>query len=184
MVWGHMDPLENCLPEVYASHPWVYPLFSANCSWVAVWTPRDSGFLCSQQVNMPYVMIPAFPPSHQPLPVTPDSQLALPIQPIPCKPGECGRGGPTTCFEIREEGPLTLRHSQSINLQCGLLGLGLGSVQWKNTHLFLNVTERMKNSTLKTIKCFPDVSGCSQSRSSLPSSGTLLHRSINISNIN
>lgn len=39
------------------------------------------------QVNMPYVMIPAFPPSHQPLPVTPDSQLALPIQPIPCKPG-------------------------------------------------------------------------------------------------
>lgn len=47
-----------------------------------------SGFLCLQQVNMPYVMIPAFPPSHQPLPVTPDSQLALPIQPIPCKPGE------------------------------------------------------------------------------------------------
>ncbi|XP_045391967.1 transcription factor SOX-13 isoform X2 [Lemur catta] len=41
-----------------------------------------------QQVNMPYVMIPAFPPSHQPLPVAPDSQLALPIQPIPCKPVE------------------------------------------------------------------------------------------------
>ncbi|XP_054568045.1 transcription factor SOX-13 [Eptesicus fuscus] len=41
-----------------------------------------------QQVNMPYVMIPAFPPSHQPLPVTPDSQLALPLQPIPCKPVE------------------------------------------------------------------------------------------------
>ncbi|XP_062971059.1 transcription factor SOX-13 [Cynocephalus volans] len=41
-----------------------------------------------QQVNMPYVMIPAFPPSHPPLPVTPDSQLALPIQPIPCKPVE------------------------------------------------------------------------------------------------
>ncbi|XP_037680911.1 transcription factor SOX-13 isoform X2 [Choloepus didactylus] len=40
------------------------------------------------QVNLPYVMIPAFPPSHQPLPVTPDSQLALPIQPIPCKPVE------------------------------------------------------------------------------------------------
>ncbi|XP_059573637.1 transcription factor SOX-13 isoform X2 [Alligator mississippiensis] len=38
------------------------------------------------QVNMPYVMIPAFPPSHQSLPVAPDSQLALPIQPIPCKP--------------------------------------------------------------------------------------------------
>lgn len=36
---------------------------------------------------MPYVMIPAFPPGHQPLPVTPESQMALPIQPIPCKPG-------------------------------------------------------------------------------------------------
>uniref|UniRef100_A0A9L0TKA7 SRY-box transcription factor 13 n=1 Tax=Equus caballus TaxID=9796 RepID=A0A9L0TKA7_HORSE len=41
-----------------------------------------------EQINMPYVMIPAFPPSHQPLPVSPDSQLALPIQPIPCKPVE------------------------------------------------------------------------------------------------
>ncbi|NXD31298.1 SOX13 factor, partial [Spelaeornis formosus] len=39
-----------------------------------------------QQVNMPYVMIPAFSPGHQPLPVTPESQLALPLQPIPCKP--------------------------------------------------------------------------------------------------
>ncbi|NXG50669.1 SOX13 factor, partial [Psilopogon haemacephalus] len=39
-----------------------------------------------QQVNLPYVMIPAFTPSHQPLPVAPDSQLALPIQPIPRKP--------------------------------------------------------------------------------------------------
>ncbi|XP_030920970.1 transcription factor SOX-13 [Geospiza fortis] len=39
-----------------------------------------------QQVNMPYVMIPAFTPGHQPLPVTPESQLALPLQPIPCKP--------------------------------------------------------------------------------------------------
>eukprot|EP00075_Anas_platyrhynchos_P011683 XP_027300936.1 transcription factor SOX-13 isoform X1 [Anas platyrhynchos] len=39
-----------------------------------------------QQVNMPYVMIPAFTPSHQPLPVTQDPQIALPIQPIPCKP--------------------------------------------------------------------------------------------------
>ncbi|XP_064425313.1 transcription factor SOX-13 isoform X2 [Latimeria chalumnae] len=38
------------------------------------------------QVNMPYVMIPAFPHNPQPLPVTPDPQLGLPIQPIPCKP--------------------------------------------------------------------------------------------------
>lgn len=51
-----------------------------------------------QQVNMPYVMIPAFTPSHQPLPVAPDSQLALPIQPIPCKPGERGPPGlPQPC---------------------------------------------------------------------------------------
>ncbi|XP_063153618.1 transcription factor SOX-13 isoform X4 [Candoia aspera] len=41
-----------------------------------------------QQVSMPYVMIPAFPPNHHPLPVTPDSQMALPIQPLPCKPVE------------------------------------------------------------------------------------------------
>ncbi|XP_055000653.1 transcription factor SOX-13 isoform X2 [Sorex araneus] len=40
------------------------------------------------QVNMPFVMIPAFPPSHQPLSVPTDSQLPLPIQPIPCKPVE------------------------------------------------------------------------------------------------
>ncbi|NXL72979.1 SOX13 factor, partial [Leptocoma aspasia] len=47
-----------------------------------------------QQVNMPYVMIPAFTPGHQPLPVTPESQLALPIQPIPCKPGQLGLSQP------------------------------------------------------------------------------------------
>nr|XP_020476215.1 transcription factor SOX-13 isoform X2 [Monopterus albus] len=37
------------------------------------------------QVNMPYVMIPAFHPNTQPLPVTSD-QMTLPLQPIPCKP--------------------------------------------------------------------------------------------------
>ncbi|KAM4700031.1 transcription factor SOX-13 isoform 2-T6 [Discoglossus pictus] len=36
-----------------------------------------------QQVNMPYVMIPAFS-SAQPVPS--DPQMAMPIQPIPCKP--------------------------------------------------------------------------------------------------
>uniref|UniRef100_A0A8D3DFA1 SRY-box transcription factor 13 n=1 Tax=Scophthalmus maximus TaxID=52904 RepID=A0A8D3DFA1_SCOMX len=39
-----------------------------------------------QQVNMPYVMIPAFHPSTQPLTVTSDPQMSLPLQPIPCKP--------------------------------------------------------------------------------------------------
>ncbi|KAM8977246.1 transcription factor SOX-13 [Pelodytes ibericus] len=38
-----------------------------------------------QQVNMPYVMIPAFSTTQS---VPPESQMALPIQPIPCKPVE------------------------------------------------------------------------------------------------
>ncbi|XP_047204752.1 transcription factor SOX-13-like isoform X2 [Girardinichthys multiradiatus] len=38
------------------------------------------------QVNMPYVMIPAFHPNTQPLPVTSDPPMTLPLQPIPCKP--------------------------------------------------------------------------------------------------
>ncbi|XP_013879154.1 transcription factor SOX-13 isoform X2 [Austrofundulus limnaeus] len=38
------------------------------------------------QVNMPYVMIPAFHPNTQPLPVTSDPPMPLPLQPIPCKP--------------------------------------------------------------------------------------------------
>ncbi|XP_041944629.1 transcription factor SOX-13-like isoform X3 [Alosa sapidissima] len=41
-----------------------------------------------QQVNMPYVMIPAFHPSTQQMSVTSESQMGLPIQPIPCKPVE------------------------------------------------------------------------------------------------
>lgn len=39
-----------------------------------------------QQVNMPYVMIPAFHPSAQALQVTSDPQLTLPLHSIPCKP--------------------------------------------------------------------------------------------------
>ncbi|XP_075997116.1 transcription factor SOX-13 isoform X3 [Genypterus blacodes] len=38
------------------------------------------------QVNMPYVMIPAFHPNAQHLPVTSDQQIPMPLQPIPCKP--------------------------------------------------------------------------------------------------
>ncbi|XP_078277123.1 transcription factor SOX-13-like isoform X3 [Rhinoraja longicauda] len=42
-----------------------------------------------QQVNMPFVMIPAFPHSSQPLPVAGDPQLSLSMQPgLSCKPGE------------------------------------------------------------------------------------------------
>ncbi|XP_051891044.1 transcription factor SOX-13-like [Pristis pectinata] len=44
-----------------------------------------------QQVNLPFVMIPAFPHSPQPLPVTSDPQLGLPIQPgLSCKPSDYG----------------------------------------------------------------------------------------------
>ncbi|NXB14588.1 SOX13 factor, partial [Rhagologus leucostigma] len=66
-----------------------------------------------QQVNMPYVMIPAFPPSHQPLPVTPESQLALPIQPIPCKPGH---PPPATLKRPAGPGHLQMQTSQPLNL--------------------------------------------------------------------
>ncbi|XP_024125102.1 transcription factor SOX-13 isoform X2 [Oryzias melastigma] len=38
------------------------------------------------QVNMPYVMIPAFHHNAQPLPVASEPPMALPLQPIPCKP--------------------------------------------------------------------------------------------------
>uniref|UniRef100_A0A8C1KHM7 SRY-box transcription factor 13 n=1 Tax=Cyprinus carpio TaxID=7962 RepID=A0A8C1KHM7_CYPCA len=41
-----------------------------------------------QQVNMPYVMIPAFHPNAQPLPVTSEAQMGLPRHPIHCKPVE------------------------------------------------------------------------------------------------
>ncbi|KAK7915512.1 hypothetical protein WMY93_011273 [Mugilogobius chulae] len=39
-----------------------------------------------QQVNMPYVMIPAFHPNTQPLPVTSDPQMTLPLQPSRASP--------------------------------------------------------------------------------------------------
>ncbi|XP_053508960.1 transcription factor SOX-13-like isoform X1 [Ictalurus furcatus] len=39
-------------------------------------------------VNLPYVMIPAFHPNTQPLSVSSDTQMGLPLQPIPCKPVE------------------------------------------------------------------------------------------------
>ncbi|XP_067863732.1 transcription factor SOX-13-like isoform X3 [Heptranchias perlo] len=44
-----------------------------------------------QQVNLPFVMIPAFPHSPQPLPVTSDPQLGLQLQPgLSCKPSDYG----------------------------------------------------------------------------------------------
>ncbi|XP_038675396.1 transcription factor SOX-13-like isoform X1 [Scyliorhinus canicula] len=44
-----------------------------------------------QQVNLPFVMIPAFPHNPQPLPVTTDPQLGLQMQPgLSCKPSDYG----------------------------------------------------------------------------------------------
>ncbi|MBV98582.1 Transcription factor SOX-13, partial [Eschrichtius robustus] len=74
--------------EKLLSSDWKERFLGRSCVETKDVKGTHTGFLCPQQVNMPYVMIPAFPPSHQPLPVTPDSQLALPIQPIPCKPVE------------------------------------------------------------------------------------------------
>jgi len=37
---------------------------------------------------MPYVMIPAFHPSAQSLTINSDPQMSMPLQPIPCKPGQ------------------------------------------------------------------------------------------------
>uniref|UniRef100_A0A8C6VJ14 SRY-box transcription factor 13 n=1 Tax=Naja naja TaxID=35670 RepID=A0A8C6VJ14_NAJNA len=68
-----------------------------------------------QQVNMPYVMIPAFPPNHHPLPVAPDSQMALPIQPIPCNSGH---------LQIQESSqPLNLTANLKISSSQSLSGV-------------------------------------------------------------
>ncbi|KFQ73957.1 Transcription factor SOX-13, partial [Phaethon lepturus] len=84
-----------------------------------------------QQVNMPYVMIPAFTPSHQPLPVAPDSQLALPIQPIPCKPGERGPPAlPQPCGVASSPNPsplLPAETAQPLNLTAKPKGSDLPS---------------------------------------------------------
>ncbi|KAG8450999.1 hypothetical protein GDO86_003325 [Hymenochirus boettgeri] len=67
-----------------------------------------------QQVNMPYVMIPAFPPAQT---VASDSQISLPIQPIPCKPVEYPL--PVLNNSATSRGPTLAKHqetSQPLNL--------------------------------------------------------------------
>lgn len=75
----HHDPLDSPAP-LKSCLRWFYP----------VW---------SQQVNMPYVMIPAFHPNTQALPVTSEPQMTLPLQPIPCKPGENPDALITLCYD-------------------------------------------------------------------------------------
>ncbi|XP_044025163.1 transcription factor SOX-13-like isoform X2 [Siniperca chuatsi] len=83
------------------------------------------------QVNMPYVMIPAFHPNTQPLQVTSDPQMTLPLQPIPCKPGQ--RDYPMQLLQNhhptpvkRSSGSFRQEASQPLNLTSKPKGLELG----------------------------------------------------------
>ncbi|XP_028590041.1 transcription factor SOX-13 isoform X3 [Podarcis muralis] len=98
-----------------------------------------------QQVNMPYVMIPAFPPSHQPLPVSPDPQMALPIQPIPCKPVEY---------------PMQLLHSPPLSAL--KRPASSGHLQIQESSQPLNLTAKPKGSELPNSSSSPSlkISSC------------------------
>ncbi|XP_026024788.1 transcription factor SOX-13 isoform X2 [Astatotilapia calliptera] len=82
------------------------------------------------QVNMPYVMIPAFHPTTQPLQVNSDPQMTLPLQPIPCKPTMdysmqlLSNTHPTPVK--RSSGSLRQEASQPLNLTSKPKGLELG----------------------------------------------------------
>uniref|UniRef100_UPI0037E7923D transcription factor SOX-13 n=1 Tax=Semicossyphus pulcher TaxID=241346 RepID=UPI0037E7923D len=83
-----------------------------------------------QQVNMPYVMIPAFHHNTQPLPVTSEPQMTLPLQPIPCKPAVdypmqlLQNAHPTPVK--RSSGSFRQEASQPLNLTSKPKGLELG----------------------------------------------------------
>ncbi|XP_029286571.1 transcription factor SOX-13 isoform X2 [Cottoperca gobio] len=82
-----------------------------------------------QQVNMPYVMIPAFHPSTQSLQVTADSQMTLPLQPIPCKPVDYQMQllpNPHPTPAKRSSGSFRQEASQPLNLTSKPKGLELG----------------------------------------------------------
>ncbi|XP_063071438.1 transcription factor SOX-13-like isoform X2 [Engraulis encrasicolus] len=82
------------------------------------------------QVNMPYVMIPAFHPSAQQLPLTSEAQMGLPIQPIPCKPVEYSMPllpSPHTPSLKRSSGTAFRQEStQPLNLTAKPKGLEVG----------------------------------------------------------
>ncbi|XP_065811427.1 transcription factor SOX-13 isoform X2 [Labrus bergylta] len=83
-----------------------------------------------RQVNMPYVMIPAFHPNTQPPQVTSESQMTLPLQPIPCKPAVdypmqlLQNPHPTSVK--RSSGSFRQEASQPLNLTSKPKGLELG----------------------------------------------------------
>ncbi|XP_034551637.1 transcription factor SOX-13-like isoform X2 [Notolabrus celidotus] len=82
------------------------------------------------QVNMPYVMIPAFHPSAQSLPLTSESQMTLPLQPIPCKPAVDYPmqllQNPQPTPVKRSSGSFRQEASQPLNLTSKPKGLELG----------------------------------------------------------
>uniref|UniRef100_A0A8B9D878 SRY-box transcription factor 13 n=1 Tax=Anser cygnoides TaxID=8845 RepID=A0A8B9D878_ANSCY len=106
-----------------------------------------------QQVNMPYVMIPAFTPSHQPLPVTQDPQIALPIQPIPCKPVDY----PVQL--LHSPPPPTLKRPS-----------GSSHLQMQETSQPLNLTAKPKGSELPSASSSPSLK-MSSCQSLTPSHG-------------
>ncbi|XP_029550016.1 transcription factor SOX-13 isoform X1 [Salmo trutta] len=84
-----------------------------------------------QQVNMPYVMIPAFHPNNQQLPVTSDTQMTMPLQPIPCKPVDY----PMHLLQNLHSAPMkrpsgTFRQeaSQPLNLTSKPKGMDIGNI--------------------------------------------------------
>uniref|UniRef100_A0A8V1ABJ7 SRY-box transcription factor 13 n=1 Tax=Gallus gallus TaxID=9031 RepID=A0A8V1ABJ7_CHICK len=121
-------------------------------------TPSHNHYPCFsflQQVNMPYVMIPAFTPSHQPLPVTQDPQIALPIQPIPCKPVDY----PVQL--LHSPPPPTLKRPS-----------GSGHLQMQETSQPLNLTAKPKGSELPSASSSPSLK-MSSCQSLTPSHGAV-----------
>ncbi|XP_059185541.1 transcription factor SOX-13-like [Centropristis striata] len=82
------------------------------------------------QVNMPYVMIPAFHPNAQSLSVTSDPQMTMPLQPIPCKPAVDYPmpllPSPHSAPVKRSSGSFRQEASQPLNLTSKPKGLELG----------------------------------------------------------
>ncbi|XP_034092453.1 transcription factor SOX-13-like isoform X3 [Gymnodraco acuticeps] len=85
-----------------------------------------------QQVNMPYVMIPAFHPNAQSLQVSSDQQMTLPLQPIPCKPVDYPMQllpNPHAPPTKRSSGSFRQEASQPLNLTSKPKGHDLGKTQ-------------------------------------------------------
>ncbi|TNN44444.1 Transcription factor SOX-13 [Liparis tanakae] len=83
-----------------------------------------------QQVNMPYVMIPAFHPNAQSLAMNSDPQMSMPLQPIPCKPAVDYpmqmMQNPHPTPAKRSSGSYRQEASQPLNLTSKPKGLELG----------------------------------------------------------